>query len=36
MTNRLSFGLLDRPETKNDIPAPQQQLVTPPEVPATE
>ena len=36
MTNRLSFGLLDRPETKNDIPAPQQQLVAPPEVPATE
>lgn len=36
MTNRLSFGLLDRPETKNDIPAPQQQLVAPPEVPANE
>ena len=34
ITNRLSFGLLDRPQAETNIPAPKQEM--PKETPATE
>ena len=30
LTNRLSFGLLDRPQTESSIPAPKQEMIDAP------